>query len=108
MFKGLVDEEDKAVFADSAYRSEENEKHVLETCDSEEFIMFKGNRGKPLSEEEKATNKRRNRIRVRVEHVFGRMKQFGVDCVRSIGLPRAEQHNTMSDLGGGQKSPKRL
>lgn len=98
VFKDLVDEKDNAVFADSAYRSEEIEKYVLETCDSEEFIMLKGTRGKPLSEEEKATNKRLSRIRVRVEHVFGRMKQLGMDYVRSIGLPRARQHNTLCNL----------
>jgi transposase, IS5 family len=98
VFKDLVDKEDNAVFADSAYQSEEIEKYVLETCDSEEFIMLKGKRGKPLSEEEKATNKLRSRIRARVEHVFGRMKQLGMDYVRSIGLPRAIQHNTLCNL----------
>jgi IS5 family transposase len=97
-FKDLVDKEDNAVFADSAYQSEENEKYVLETCDSEEFIMLKRKRGKPLSVEEKVTNKRLSRIRARIEHVFGRMKQLGMDYVRSIGLPRASQHNTLCNL----------
>lgn len=41
VFKDLVDKEDNAVFADSAYQSEENEKYVIQTCDSEEFIMLK-------------------------------------------------------------------
>lgn len=98
VFQNLVDAEDEAVFADSAYQSEENEKHVLKPCDSEDFIMFKGKRGKPLNAEEKATNKRRSRIRVRVEHVFGRMKQLGMDYVRSIGLPRAGQNNALCNL----------
>jgi len=98
VFKDLVDKEDNAVVADSAYQSEENEKYVIGICDSEEFIMHKGKRGKPLSAEEKAINKRLSRIRARVEHVFGRMKQLGMDYVRSIGLPRARQHNKLCDL----------
>ena len=98
VFKDLVDRTDNAVFADSAYQSEENERYVLVDCDCEDFIMFKGRRGKPLSEEEKETNSLRSRIRVRVEHVFGRMSQMGMDVVRSIGLKRGKQHNTLSNL----------
>jgi IS5 family transposase len=97
-FQDLVDETDNAVFADSAYQSEESERYVLEECDCEEFIMFKGHRGHPLTEEEKATNTLRSRIRVRVEHVFGRMSQMGMDTVRTIGLKRGTQHNTLSNL----------
>lgn len=98
VFQDLVDTEDNAVFADSAYLSDENEKYVLKDCDSQEFIMLKRKRGQQLSVEEKSSNKLRSRIRVRVEHAFGRMKQLGMDCVRSIGFPRAEQHNTLCNL----------
>jgi len=98
VFQDLVDETDNAVFADSAYQSEESERYVLEECDCEEFIMFKSRRGHPLTEEEKATNTLRSRIRVRVEHVFGRMSQMGMDMVRTIGLKRGTQHNTLSNL----------
>ncbi len=98
VFQDLVNETDNAVFADSAYRSEESERYVLEECDCEDFIMFKGHRGQPLTEEEKSTNTLRSRIRVRVEHVFGRMSQMGMDMVRTIGLKRGTQHNTLSNL----------
>lgn len=97
-FKELVDKTDQAIFADSAYQSEESERYVLEDCDCEDFIMLKGKRNKPLSEEEKALNKKRSRIRVRVEHVFGRMSQMGMDLVRTIGKKRAHQHNGLSNL----------
>lgn len=97
-FQNLVDETDQAVFADSAYQSAENERYLLEDCDCEEFIMFKGRRGHPLTEEEKRTNKLRSRIRVRVEHVFGRMSQMGMDIIRTIGLKRGTQHNHLSNL----------
>ena len=60
--------------------------------------MFKGRRGHPLTEEEKVTNTLRSRIRVRVEHVFGRMSQMGMEIVRTIGLERGTQHNTLSNL----------
>ena len=99
VFQDLVDETDNAVFADIANQSEESERYVLEECDCEDFIMFKGRRGHPLTEEEKATNTLRSRLRVRVEHVFGRMSQMGMVMVRTIGLKRGIQHNTLSNLG---------
>ena len=97
IFKDLVDESDQAVLADSAYHSEEHEDHLLE-CDAEEFLMRKAHRNKPLSRADEIFNKGVSRIRVRVEHVFGRMKQLGMDYVRSIGLKRASQHNNLSNL----------
>lgn len=51
-----------------------------------------------LSEEEHATNKLRSRIRVRCEHVFGRMSQMAMDQLRTIGLVRAKQHNALCNL----------
>ena len=62
------------------------------------FIQFKATRGHPLSEEEHATNKLRSRIRVRCEHVFGRMSQMAMDQLRTIGLVRAKQHNALCNL----------
>lgn len=50
----------------------------------------------PLSEEGHATNKLRSRIRVRGEHVFGRMTQMAMDPLRTIGLVRAHRHNALS------------
>ena len=93
----IIDATDNAVLADSAYISEESEAH-LRDCNCKEFLMRKGKRGTPLSEEEKATNKKISRIRVRVEHIFGNMKHRGMDYVRSIGLTRAHQHNGLSNL----------
>ena len=97
VFKDLVDQEDEAVFADSAYFSEEAREHLLEN-DCQDFILFKATRGNPLSEEEKATNKLRSRIRVRCEHVFGRMSQMALDRLRSIGKVRAGLHIALGNL----------
>ena len=60
--------------------------------------MLKGYRNKPLSEKDKIFNKKVSRIRVRVEHVFGRMKYMGSDIFRRIGLKRAKQHNAFCNL----------
>jgi len=97
VFKDLVDQSDQAVLADSAYYSEEHEQYLLE-CDAQEFLMRKAYRNHPLSEADEIFNRGVSRIRVRVEHVFGRMKQLGMDTVRSIGLKRASQHNSLCNL----------
>lgn len=97
VFKDLLDGKDQAVLADSAYHSAEHEAHLIE-LDAQEFLMRKGTRGKPLSEEEKQTNHSISRMRVRVEHIFARMAQMGADWCRSIGLKRATQHNHLSNL----------
>ena len=52
----------------------------------------------PLSESDQVTNKLRSRIRVRCEHIFGRMTQMAMDRLRSIGCVRADQHIGLSNL----------
>jgi len=97
VFEELLDEHDKAIIADSAYLSEKNDQIMLDH-DVENFVMLKAHRNKPLTEEEQLSNKRVSRIRVRVEHVFGRMKLMGTDYFRRIGIRRARQHNALSNL----------
>lgn len=97
-FKQLVNEEDERVLADSAYYSEEMEEYVLEKCNAEDFIMRKGYRDHPLSAEEEKINHQISKVRVRVEHIFGRMSQMGAEYCRSIGLTRAKQHNSLANL----------
>ena len=97
MFDKLVDENDEAVLADSAYLSEEAREHLLE-CNCEDFIQLKGYRNNPLGEEDKKRNKQRSRIRVRVELVFGRMSQLAMGRLRTIGKERAHHHIGLSNL----------
>lgn len=97
VLKDLIKDEDKAVFADSTYASESSDE-LLISRNCQNFILFKASRGHPLSEEEQATNKLRSQIRVRCEHVFGRMSQMAMDRLRTIGLSRANQHNGFSNL----------
>lgn len=98
VFKQLLDKNDEVVLADSAYYSDENEDYVLEVIDAQELIMRKANRNKPLSEKETQTNHTISRMRVRVEHVFGRMAHMGADIYRRIGLKRATSHNHLCNL----------
>ena len=53
-------------------------------------VHEKGYRNKPLTDEQKASNKKKSKTRARVEHVFGFMEQSmnGLD-VRSVGITRA-------------------
>ncbi|MFP4070268.1 MAG: transposase, partial [Opitutales bacterium] len=97
VFEQLVDRTDEAVFADSAYFSKASDEHLIAN-DCQNFIMSKAGRGRPLTEEEQTTNKLRSRIRVRGEHVFGRMAQMAMDRLRTIGLLRAGQHNGLCNL----------
>jgi IS5 family transposase len=70
--KNLVDETDEKVYADSAYRSADIEEY-LEKNNCESFVHEKGYKNKPLTEEQKASNKQKSKTRVRVEHIFAFM-----------------------------------
>lgn len=76
-------------WADSAYRSEEQEARLKEKgCTS--HIHERKYRNKPLTPEQEASNKEKSRIRARVEHVFGHIETSMHGCyVRTIGIARA-------------------
>lgn len=97
VFEELLDQKDNAILADSAYLSEENDQELLDR-NLENFVMLKAHRNKPLSAADEEYNKKVSRIRVRVEHVFGRIKAMGADYCRKIGITRAEQHNSLANL----------
>jgi len=97
VFEELLDEQDEAVFADSAYHSAEHEAYLIK-LNAQEFLMRKATRSHPLSPAEQQTNHGVSRMRVRVEHIFARLAQMGADWCRSIGLKRASQHNHLSNL----------
>ena len=76
-------EQDEAAYADSAYVGKELPEHVRnEVCE-------KGYRNKPLTEEKKKNNRRKSKIRCRIEHVFAymTMSMHGL-TVRYIGIDR--------------------
>ena len=85
---GLIDEKDKVLYADSAYSGNPIAEELPEGIENQ--IHAKGYRNRPLSEKQKAENKRKSKTRSRIEHVFGYMTgtMQGI-TVRSIGIARA-------------------
>jgi IS5 family transposase len=94
----LLDESDKGkpIYADSAYVGQEE---ILEEKEVINKIHEKGYKNKPLTEEQKANNKLKSKIRVRVEHVFGFIENSmnGSD-IRSIGMTRAKLNIGLMNL----------
>ena len=82
-------DEEQEFYADSAYTGEEQEK-VISKYKMKNRVNEKGYRNKPLSEEQRASNREKSKTRARVEHVFGFMEQsMNGLIVRSVGIVRA-------------------
>jgi len=89
-FELLSENSSKDVWADSAYRSEENEM-MLEADDYRSHVHTKGKRNQALTERQKKANTKRSKTRARVEHVFGSMEnEQGGMHIRVIGMARAK------------------
>jgi len=87
--KNLIEKEkDRRLYGDSAYTGEEVQGCIPRGILNR--IHEKGYRNRPLTKTQKRNNTAKSRIRARVEHVFGRMKQYGGIFIRSIGRTRAE------------------
>ncbi len=78
----------KAVYADSAYRSDAMSE-LLEKKNLRDRVHRKGYRDHPLNDRSKEANHKKSTIRARIEHVFGRQRQFGEKLMRCIGKLRA-------------------
>ena len=61
-------------------------------------ISEKGSRNHTLTEEQKASNTEKSRVRSRVEHIFGAQAHMGSHFTRTIGLLRAEVKIGMMNL----------
>jgi len=98
--KNLLEEKDEGqdFYADSAYTGEDHEK-TIENVKMKNCVIEKGYKNKPLTEEQKATNKAKSKIRVRVEHVFGFVENsmYG-SFIRSIGILRAKANIGLMNL----------
>ena len=87
----LLTEKDKEqdLYADSAYTGEDQDKTIAK-YEMKNKVHEKGYRNKPLSEEQKASNTKKSKIRARVEHVFGFLEQSMNGLVlKSVGILRA-------------------
>ena len=99
-FADLIDETDQDIWADSAYVGEELEASIkAKNPKIKLHIIEKGYKNKPLTDEQKASNREKSRIRCRVEHVFEVMTQsMEAMMVRTIGKARAEREIAMKNL----------
>jgi len=85
-------------YADSAYRSQENEV-ICMLADKTSKIHYRAYRNKPLHPELERRNHERSKTRVRVEHVFGAQKNNqNMRLIRTIGLARARAKIGLSNL----------
>ncbi|MDO5396449.1 MAG: IS5 family transposase [bacterium] len=84
----LLEETDNALYADSAYSGAPIAEALPEGC--ENHICEKGSRNHPLTSEQKESNRKKSKIRCRIEHIFGFMTSSmkGIS-IRSVGITRA-------------------
>jgi IS5 family transposase len=96
----LVDKRDEhhEVFADSAYEGKKIE-GVLEKRRARNRIHEKGHRNHPLTEKQKANNRKKSTIRARIEHVFAFMTNTMKGLrIRMVGIERARANIGMINL----------
>lgn len=85
------------VWADSAYRSQKNEKWLAGKMLTSRIHRRKP-AGKPMPQATARANARKSSIRAAVEHVFAHQKnRFGL-FIRTIGITRAEAKLTLANL----------
>lgn len=93
----LIDEKDRVLYADSAYSG----KPILDKlpADLDCQIHEKGYKNHPLTDKQKASNRTKSHVRVRVEHVFGFVtnSMHGIK-LRCIGIVRARFNNGITNL----------
>ena len=92
-FDGLIDVNDKEAWLDAGYASAEHVAAIMKKYpDIILHICEKGQKNKPLTDEQKETNRTKAKVRSRVEHVFGYITRFmGGIYIRTIGKERAER-----------------
>ena len=87
MLGAVLDDDNDSddVWADSAYRSQLIES-VLALLGFVSRIHERAYRNRPLTEEQKESNRERSKVRAKVEHVFGTwVNSMGGKLMRSIG-----------------------
>lgn len=93
----FIDETDKVVYADSAYAGHEISEKLNKNVKNN--IHEKGYRNHPLTDKQKENNRKKSKIRARIEHIYGFMtgSMNGI-TVRCIGLKRAEFNIGLTNL----------
>ncbi|MDX3933819.1 MAG: transposase, partial [Stenotrophomonas sp.] len=99
MLRDVVTNDNTAsdVWADTAYRSQANERW-LRRNGKVSRIHRKKPRGKPMPERTAKANAAKSKVRARVEHVFAHQKDKMRLFIRTIGIKRAEAKVTLANL----------
>ncbi len=96
----LLDKTDKgeAFYADSAYTGQAAEE-IYQEKGVVNFVNEKGYKNKPLTEEQKAANREKSKVRARVEHIFGFVENsMNGSYIRTIGMARAKAKIGMMNM----------
>jgi transposase, IS5 family len=90
VFEAILDPENTNadVYADSAYSSEKTEQR-LDLLWYRSRINQKGKRNKPLTDFQQKQNRKKSKVRARVEHVFAQIEAMHGGVIRGIGRLRA-------------------
>lgn len=96
-FIGLLDEHDKVIYADSGYVGQKYADQL--PAGAINMIHEKAEKNRPLTENQKKSNREKSRIRCRIEHIFGYMTgvMHGI-TIRSVGMDRAKFNIGMMNL----------
>ena len=99
LLPALIDKDNTAsdVWADTAYRSKANEKHLANNGLRSQ-IHRKKPKGKPMPRRTARANGRKSVVRAAVEHVFARQKGPMGLYIRTIGLARARTKIGLANL----------
>ena len=93
-----IKDANQEIYADSAYVGEIQE-NIISKYEMINNIHEKGYKNKPLTEEQFESNRKKSKIRARVEHVFGFMeKNMNGMKIRTIGIERAKASVGMLNL----------
>lgn len=99
MLRDVVSEDNTAsdVWADTAYRSQSNERW-LKSHGRVSRIHRRKPKGRPMPAHIRRGNATRSKVRARVEHVFAHQKAKMGLFIRTIGIARAEAKITLANL----------
>jgi IS5 family transposase len=102
--EGLVDPNNTGseVWADSAYRSAENER-FLRGAGKISRIHRRKPKGRPMPKQTARANAAKSAVRAAVEHPFAHQKGFMGLVIRTIGLARAEATITLANMSYNMK-----
>lgn len=88
MFEALLTGQEKAAYADSAYKSDAHDQ-LLKTKGIQNNILYRAYRNTPLSDAQKQFNRYASQVRCTVERTFGVLKRlYGLGKARYLGLAR--------------------